>query len=82
MRKPSGSRSSMPAHLRPISVNIPAVWTPEQALAVLDLLDDLRETVAALYLDQMQAHLRQERCGDDTATDGDADAPASDDLTF
>jgi hypothetical protein len=64
------------------TVVIPATWTPEQALAVFELLDELRETVAALYLDQMQAHLRQERCGDDTATDGDADAPASDDLTF
>lgn len=64
------------------TVVIPATWTPEQALAVFELLDELRETVAALYLDQIQDHLRQERCGDDTATDGDADAPASDDLTF
>jgi hypothetical protein len=64
------------------TVVIPDIWTPEQALAVFKLLDELRETVAALYLDQIQDHLRQERCGDDTATDGDADAPASDDLTF
>ena len=64
------------------TVVIPATWTPEQALAVFELLDELRETVAALYLDQIQAHLRQEHCGDDTAADGDADAPAGDDLTF
>jgi hypothetical protein len=64
------------------TVVIPATWTPEQALAVFELLDELRETVAALYLDQIQAHLRQEHGGDDTATDGDADAPAGDDITF
>ena len=34
----------MPAHLRPITVEIPAVWDPEQALAVLDLLDEMRVT--------------------------------------
>ena len=61
---------------------IPTLWTPEQALAVFELLDDLRETVATLYLDQMQAHLRQERGGDDTAVDRDPDATAGDDLTF
>ena len=64
------------------SVAIPTTWTPEQALAVFELLDDLRETVATLYLDQMQAHLRQERGGDDTAVDRDPDATAGDDLTF
>jgi hypothetical protein len=64
------------------SVAIPTTWTPAQALAVFELLDDLRETVATLYLDQMQAHLRQERGGDDTAVDRDPDATAGDDLTF
>jgi len=32
-----------PSHLRPIPVEIPASWTPEQALAVFDLLDEIRE---------------------------------------
>ena len=64
------------------TVVIPDTWTPEQALAVFELLDDLRETVAALYLDQIQAHLRQEQGGYDTATDGDADVPAGDEITF
>ncbi len=35
--------------LRPITVAIPATWTPEQALAVFDLLDDLRDTTASIY---------------------------------
>jgi hypothetical protein len=64
------------------TIAIPTTWTPEQALAVFQLLDDLRETVATLYLDQMQAHLRQEQRGDDTAVDHDADAAIGDDLTF
>jgi hypothetical protein len=64
------------------TIAIPTTWTPAQALAVFELLDDLRETVATLYLDQMQAHLRQERGGDDTAVDRDPDATAGDDLTF
>jgi hypothetical protein len=65
------------------TVVIPATWMPEQALAVLELLDDLREKLAALYLDQMQAHLRQQQRGNDSAVDQDADAgAASDDFTF
>jgi len=49
----------MPAHLRPITVNIPAVWTPEQALAVLDLLDELREKIWTRYGSQVQPLLQQ-----------------------
>jgi hypothetical protein len=64
------------------TVVIPTTWTPEQALAVFELLDDLRETVAILYLEQIQAQLRQEQRGDDTATDGGAHNQAGDDLTF
>jgi hypothetical protein len=59
MSQPSSSRSSMPAHLRPITVNIPAVWAPEQALAVLDLLDELREKIWTRYGSQVQPLLQQ-----------------------
>ncbi len=38
-----------PSHLRPISVEIPATWTPEQALAVFDLLDEIRGKIWAVY---------------------------------
>jgi hypothetical protein len=65
------------------TIVIPTTWTPEQALAVFELLEDLRETVATLYLDQIQAQLRQEqRGGGDTATDADVHNQAGDDLTF
>ena len=32
-----------------INLNIPAYWTPEQALAVFELLDDLRDQIGAHY---------------------------------
>jgi hypothetical protein len=32
-----------------INFNIPAYWTPEQALAVFELLDDLRNQIGAHY---------------------------------
>jgi hypothetical protein len=35
----------------PLTINfkIPAYWTPEQALAVFELLDDLREQIGSHY---------------------------------
>ena len=41
--------SPLPAHLRPVDVEILATWTPEQALAVFELLDEIREKVWARY---------------------------------
>ena len=41
--------STLPAHLRPIPVEIPATWTPEQALAVFDLLDEIRDKIWSRY---------------------------------
>jgi len=38
---------------RTISFAIPAYWTPEQALAVFDLLDDLRDKIWAHYSAQL-----------------------------
>ena len=37
--------STMPDHLRPITVEIPVTWTAEQALAVWEMLDQLREKI-------------------------------------
>ncbi|MFC0695998.1 hypothetical protein [Paraburkholderia humisilvae] len=44
-----------------ISFIVPEEWTPEQALAVFELLDDLREVICARYLSDMQEVLRQDR---------------------
>lgn len=37
-------------------------WSPEQALAVVELLDDLREVIWARYQIQLQELLREQRC--------------------
>jgi hypothetical protein len=39
----------------PLTINfkIPADWTPEQALAVFELLDDLRDQIGAHYSVQL-----------------------------
>ena len=59
----------LPAHLRPLTIGIPRTWTPDEALAVFELIDDLRHKVWALYSCQMQALLAEQRngCGGDDA---------------
>jgi hypothetical protein len=61
------------------AVEIPTTWTPEQALAVFELLDDLREQVATHYLCEMQDLLREQQ-GYGTIDDSDTDD--TDDQSF
>jgi hypothetical protein len=58
MSKPT---EQLPAHLRPLTLDIPATWTPEEALAVFELIDELRDKICALYNHQLQALLQQQR---------------------
>jgi hypothetical protein len=53
--------STMPDHLRPITVEIPVTWTAEQALAVWEMLDQLREKIWARYSNQLQDLLAEQR---------------------
>lgn len=46
---------------RGLSFVVPDDWTPEQALAVFELLDDLREVICARYLPDMQRVLHEDR---------------------
>lgn len=46
---------------RGLSFIVPEDWSPEQALAVFELLDDLRELVCARYLPDIQRLLREDR---------------------
>jgi hypothetical protein len=48
-------------------VLIPTLWAPEQALAVVESLDDLREAVATLYPSQIQDLLREQQGHGDAA---------------
>ena len=47
MSKPPDKQ--LPAHLRPLTLDIPATWTPEEALAVFEPIDELRDKICALY---------------------------------
>lgn len=51
---PSGRR-------RGLSLLVADDWSPEQALAVVELLDDLREVIYARYLLQIQGTLSADR---------------------
>jgi hypothetical protein len=53
--------STLPSHLRPITVEIPVTWTAEQALAVWDMLDQLREKIWVRYSDQLQELLAEQQ---------------------
>ena len=53
--------SALPAHLRPADVEIPATWTPEQALAVFELLDEIKEKIWALYSCRLQDLLQEQQ---------------------
>ena len=44
MSKPP--EKQLPAHLRPLTLDIPATWTPEKALAVFEPIDDRRDKIA------------------------------------
>ena len=57
----SNAPEQLPAHLRPITVEIPVTWTPEQALAVYELLDELRERIWEIYNFQLQDLLREQQ---------------------
>jgi hypothetical protein len=53
--------STMPDHLRPITIEIPVTWTAEQALAVWETLDQMREKIWARYRCQLQELLAEQR---------------------
>ena len=55
MSQPPSTRS-----LLTIPFAIPAYWTPDQALAVVELLDDLRELIWAHYGLQMIDEFREQ----------------------
>jgi len=63
---------------RGLTVLIPEDWPPEQAQAVVDVLDDLRERIWAHYALPLQALYRQQRQPDAVnppPTQGDSGEP-------
>jgi hypothetical protein len=71
-------------HGLPLTINfeIPAYWTPEQALAVFELLDDLREKIGAHYSEQLFEISRQQHLHAPTDDADDADDTEGDDQPF
>ena len=61
-----------PAHLRPATVEISRFWSPDVALAVFELIDDLRDKILALHGDQLREALRASRGQRDPDESGDA----------
>jgi len=75
MKPPSSTRL-----LLTIPFAIPAYWTPEQALAVFELLDDLRDAVWTHYSLQLFNEARQQSATTVMAVSGNTDD--SDDPPF
>lgn len=63
--------SGRPGWVRSSAVAIPTLWTPEQALAVFELLDDLREKLWTLHGGQIQTLLKEEQRHGDAGARGD-----------
>jgi hypothetical protein len=43
-------------------IKIPDYWTPEQALAVVEFIDEIREAIFSQYQLQIIEQMRSERC--------------------
>jgi len=64
---------------RGIPFIIPDEWSPEQALAVVELLDDLREVIWERYQLQLYELLREQHC---TRIESDSDSADENDPPF
>ena len=65
---PSGLRQGLP-------FAVDDTWTPEQAMAVMELLDDLRDRVWTHYGLVIQDLLREQRVIQESLDDFDPDLP-------
>lgn len=65
---PSGRR-------RGLAFLVPDDWTPEQALAVFELLDDLLAVITDAYGDQLNDILRKQRSQEQPTTTENDDDP-------
>jgi hypothetical protein len=52
--------------LNPVRLEIPDHWTPETALAVFELINDLRDQIWSRYATDIQDALRRQFSPDDT----------------
>ena len=60
-----------------VPFDIPAYWTPEQAFAVVELLDDIRDRICAHYCVQLLDQYREQYgFADSDHTDNTTDNPS------
>lgn len=70
------SKPSAPSPTPPASAGVvPLHWTPEQALAVFECLQALRQALWAVYGDQVQQAWREQLMPDTEAPEFDPDDP-------
>jgi len=67
-----------PTDLR-VLLEIPDYWTPEEALAVFELIDDLRERILSRYEEQIRDVLRDE-CAPSPAAERSSDPSSATDF--
>ena len=66
-------------YARSITVEISRFWTPDEALAVFELIDDIRDKILALHSDQLREALKDQRGHGNSGEGGNA---ADDDRPF
>src|SRR5271166_671876 len=80
MTAPSSARGSgaEPSHERVAAV---ATWTPEQALAVFELLDEIRDKIWSRYGSRLQGLIQEQQTSSETDDESDF-ATSADRLDF
>jgi hypothetical protein len=64
---PIASTQGTGHHTQAVPIMLPTDWSPEQAAAVFEILDELRERLWACYGLQIQQVLREQRTAPITA---------------
>jgi hypothetical protein len=54
-------RPALPAQARPITVAISRFWSPEEALAVFELIEDIRDKILELHGERLREALKDQR---------------------
>jgi len=60
-----------------IALQIPTYWTPEQALAVFEMIDELRDAIWHCYSPQIQEQYRDQLQRSDQGVDNNLTDPPS-----
>ena len=50
-------------HVKPKKIDLPTYWSPEQATAVFEFVDELRERILDHYAVEIREFLREDRVG-------------------